>query len=103
MTIPMDSSIENDLGASGSGPGERYLGRKRTFRTIPRCPNCRARLVLIGTMKSEPTLRCGRCGAEFMNQFFSKRDADESAGPGGGAIPDELRESWKNVFGGLGK
>jgi len=94
------SPDESDLG--GSSVSKRYLGRKRSFKRIPRCPGCGTRLVLLGTMKSDPMLRCGRCGAEFMNQFFDADGNDESAGPETSGISDELRESWKGIFGGGG-
>lgn len=111
MTVPLQSSDDSDLGGStggvggagGSSASRKYLGKKRQFRKIPRCPACDTRLVLIGTMKSDPMLRCGKCGSEFMNQFFGSDRSDESAGPEGNQISDELRESWKGIFGGGGK
>lgn len=105
MTVPIESepaASSDDSNLGGSAASKRYLGRKRQFRRIPRCPACDTRLVLIGTMKSDPMLRCGRCGAEFMNQFFDRDTNDESAGPESSGISDELRESWKGIFGGGG-
>jgi DNA-directed RNA polymerase subunit RPC12/RpoP len=101
MTVPTQSAEDSDLGGSDTA-SKKFLGRKREFRDIPRCPACNARLVLIGTMKSQSTLRCGHCGEEFMNQFFDRDKSDESAGPGGVGISQELRESWKGIFGGKG-